>query len=96
MVRLSEIKLHNRETTIEAREDPVHPGGSMSHLPPIPNVEGYEGSNRAITTCRLPLQTVAIVDIQQHLANLDSMSTVVRDTLVSRAEPHPPDGQTSH
>ena len=65
----------------------------MYLLPPILNVEDYSGSDRAVTTCRLPLQTVGIVDIQQHLANLDSMSTVVRGTLVSRAEP-PPSGWT--
>ena len=50
-----------------------------------------KGSDRAVTTYRLPLQTVGIVDIQQHLTNLDTMSTLVRDTLVSRAEP-PPSG----
>ena len=65
----------------------------MYLLPPIPNVEDYSGSNKAVTTCRLPLQTVGIVDIQQLLANLDTMSTLVRDTLVSRAEP-PPSGWT--
>ena len=54
---------------------------------PIPNMEDYTGSDRAVTTCRLPLQTVDIVDIQQHLANLDTMSTQVSDTLVSRTEP---------
>ena len=59
----------------------------MYLLPPIPNVEDYSGSDRAITTCWLPLQTLGIVDIQQHLANLDTMSTLVRDTLVSRTEP---------
>ena len=42
---------------------------------------------------RLPLQTMGIVDIQQYLANLDTMSTIVRDTLVFRAEP-PPSGWT--
>ena len=57
----------------------------MYLLPPIPNMEDYSGSDRAVTTYRLPLQTVGIVDIQQHLANLDTMSTLVRDTLVSRA-----------
>ena len=61
----------------------------MYLLPPIPNVEDYSGSDRAVTTCRLPLQTVSIVDIQQLLANLDTMSTLVRDTLVSRAESQP-------
>ena len=54
-------------------------------------MEDYSGSDRAVTTCQLPLQTVGIVDIQQHLANLDTMSTLVRDTLVSRVEP-PPSG----
>ena len=52
-----------------------------------------KGSDRAVTTCWLPLQTVGIVDIQQLLANLDTMSTLARDTLVSRAEP-PPSGWT--
>ena len=41
MVRSSEIKLHNRETAIEQREEPVYPGGFMHLLPPIPNVEDY-------------------------------------------------------
>ena len=45
----------------------------MHLLPPIPNVEDYSGSDMAVTTCRLPLQTVGIVDIQQLLANLDTM-----------------------
>ena len=75
------------------REEPVHPGDFMYLLPPIPNVEDYSGSDRAVTTCRLPLQTVGIVDIQPHLTNQDTMSTLVRDTLVSRAEP-PPSGWT--
>ena len=63
----------------------------MYLLAPIPNVENYSGSDRAVTTYRLPLQIVGIVDIQQLLANLDTMSTLVRDNLVSRAEP-PPSG----
>ena len=63
----------------------------MHLLAPIPNVEDYKGSNRVVITCQLPLQTVGIVDIQQLLANLDTMSTLVRDTLVSRTEP-PPSG----
>ena len=65
----------------------------MHLLPPIPNVEDYSGSDRTVTTYRLPLQTMSIVDIQQLLANLDTMSTLVSDTLVSRAEP-PPSGWT--
>ena len=97
MVRSSKIKLHNRETTIEAT------GGARTprrlYVPPTPHTERgglLKGSDRAVTIFRLPLQTVGIVDIQQHLANLDTMSILVRDTLVSRVEPHPPDGQTSH
>ena len=65
----------------------------MYLLPPIPNVEDYSSSDRAVTTCRLPLQTVGIVDNPQHLANLDTMSTLVSDTLVSRVE-LPPSGWT--
>ena len=38
---------------------------------------------------RLPLQTMGIVDIQQLLANLDTMSTLVSNTLVSYVEPPP-------
>ena len=49
--------------------------------------------NRAVTTCRLPLQTVGKGDIQQHLTNPDTMSALVSDTLVYRAEP-PPFGWT--
>lgn len=45
--------------------------------------------NRVVTTCRLPLQTVGKGDIQQHLTNPDTMSILVRDTLVSRVEPPP-------
>ena len=45
--------------------------------------------NRAVTTFRLPLQTVGKGDIQQHLTNPDIMSTLVSDTLVSRTEPPP-------
>ena len=66
------------------------------YVPPIPHTECgglLKGTDRAVTTSRLPLQTVGIVDIQQLLANLDTMSTLVRDTLVSRVEP-PPFGWT--
>ena len=49
--------------------------------------------NRAVTTCRLPLQTVGKGDIQQHLTNPDTLSTLVSDTLVYHAEP-PPFGWT--
>ena len=50
------------------REESVHPDGFMYLLPFIPNEENYSGSDRVVTTCRLPLQTVGIVDIQQLLA----------------------------
>ena len=69
------------------------------YVPLTPHTECgglLKGSDRDVTTCRLPLQTVDIVEVQQHLANLDTMSTLVRETLVSRTEPHPQDGQTSH
>ena len=49
--------------------------------------------NRTVVTCRLPLQTVGKGDIQQHLTNPNTMSTLVSDTLVSHAEP-PPFGWT--
>ena len=66
----------------------------MYLLPPHTECGGLlKGSDRAVTTYRLPLQTVGIIDIQQHLANLHTMSTLVRDTLVSRVEP-PPSGWT--
>ena len=71
------------------REEPVYHGDFMYLLPPIPNVEDYSSSDRTVTTCRLLLQTVGIVDIQQHLANLDTLYILVKDTLVSRAEPLP-------
>ena len=48
---------------------------------------------RVVTTCRVPLQIVEKGVIQQHLTNTDTMSTLVNDTLVSRAEP-PPFGWT--
>ena len=96
MVRSSEIKLHNRETAIEATGGARTPRRLYVPPTPIPNVEDYYGSNRAVTTCRLPLQTMGIVDIQQLLANLDTMSTLVNDTLVFCTGPHPLDGQTSH
>ena len=50
--------------------------------------------NRVVTTCRLPLQTVGKVDSQQHLSNLDTLSTLVSDIVVSRAE-RPPFGWTN-
>ena len=89
MVRSSDIKLHNRETAIEATGGNRTPRRLYVPRTPIPNVEDYSGSDRAVTTCRLPLQTMGIVDIQQLLANLDTMSTLVSDTLVSRTDPPP-------
>ena len=80
MVRSSEIKLHNMETAIEAT------GGARTlrrlYAPPTPHTERGEllGPNKAVTTCRLSLQTVRKVDIQQHLANIDNMPTLVSDT----------------
>ena len=97
MVRSSEIKLHNRETAIEATRGARTP--RRLYVPPTPHTECgglLKGMDRAVTTCRLPLQTVGIVDNPQHLANLDTMSTLVSDTLVSRGSPHPSDGHTSH
>ena len=45
--------------------------------------------NRAVTTCRLPLQTVGKVDIQQHLFNPDTIPTLISDTLISHVESLP-------
>ena len=45
--------------------------------------------DRAVTTYRLPLQTVGKGDIQQHLTSLDTTFTLASDTLVSRIEPPP-------
>ena len=50
---------------------------------------GLLGTDRAITTFRLPLQTVGKIDIQQHLANPDTTSTLVGDTRISCADPPP-------
>ena len=94
MVSSSEIKLYNREIAIE-----VTGGGRTPrqlYVPPTPHTEHgglLKGTDMAVTTYRLPLQTVGIVDIQQLLAHLDTMYTLARDTLVSRAEP-PPSGWT--
>ena len=93
MVRSSEIKLHNRETAIEVTREARTP--RRLYAPPTPHTErgGLLKLEKAATTSRLPLQTVGIVDIQQLLANLDTMSTLVSDTLVSHVEP-PPSGWT--
>ena len=93
MVRSSAIKLHNRENAIEVTREACIP--RRLYAPPTPHTEhgGLLGLEQGVTTCRLPLQTVGIVDIQQLFANLDTMSTLVSDTLVSRAEP-PPSGWT--
>ena len=50
--------------------------------------------NRVVTICMLHLQTVEKDDIQQHLTNPDTVSTLLSDTLVSRAKP-PPFGWTN-
>ena len=93
MVRSSEIKLHNRETAIEATKGARTPRRLYVHPTPHTERGGLLGIEQGYTTCRLPLQTVRKVDIQQHLANLDTMSTLLSDTLVSRTEP-PPSGWT--
>jgi hypothetical protein len=49
--------------------------------------------NKAVATCRLPLQTIGKDDIQQHITNPDTISILVSDTLVSGAE-LPPFGWT--
>ena len=89
MVRSSEIKLHNRETAIEVTREARTP--RRLYAPPTPHTErgGLLGLGQSYHHCRLPLQIVGIVDIQQLLANLDTMSTLVSNTLVSRAEPTP-------
>ena len=46
----------------------------MNHLPPNQIWRITMAQNMAITTCRLPLQTIGKGDIQQHLINLDTMS----------------------
>ena len=56
-------------------------------------MEDYEGTDSAVTTCWLPLQTVGKDNTQQHLINPDTMSTLISDTLASRVEP-PPFGWT--
>ena len=93
MVRSSEIKLHNRETAIEVTREARTPRRLCA--PPNPHTErgGLLGLEQGCHHLPAPLQTVGIVDIQQLLANLDTMSTLVSDTLVSRAE-SPPSGWT--
>ena len=58
-------------------------------LPPKQTCRVMMAQNRAVTTCRLPLQTVGKGDIQQHLTNPNTMPTLISDTQVSRAEPTP-------
>ena len=88
MVRSSEIKLHNRETAIEVTREARTP--RRLYAPPTPHTERGEllGLEQG---CHHLSSPSGIVDIQQLLANLDTMSTLVRDTLVSRVEP-PPSG----
>ena len=93
MVRSSGIKLHNRETAIEAT------GGARTprrlYAPPTPHTERGRLLGLEQGCHHLPATSTnrGIVDIQQLLANLDTMSTVVSDTLVYRTEP-PPSGWT--
>ena len=47
---------------------------------------GLLGTDRAVTICQLPPQTMRKGDIQQHLTNLHTTPAVVSDTLVSHAE----------
>ena len=54
---------------------------------------GLLGTDRVVATYQLPLQTMGKGDIQQHLINLNTMSALISDTLVSRTEP-PPSGWT--
>jgi len=61
----------------------------MYLLPPQSGRGGLLGTDSVVTTCRLPLQTVGKGDIQRHLINLDTMPTLISDTLVFRAEPPP-------
>ena len=49
--------------------------------------------NRAVTTYRLPLQTMGKGDIQTHLTNPDTISILLSGTPVSHAGP-PPFGWT--
>jgi hypothetical protein len=67
----------------------------MDLLPPNRTWRITIAQNRTITTYRLPLQTVGKGDIEQHLINPNTMSTLINETLV-RADPHPLDGQTSY
>ena len=65
------------------------------YAPPTSQSEhgGLQGTDRTVTTCRLPLQIVRMGDIQQHLIDLDTTSTLINDTLVSHSE-RPPSGWT--
>ena len=64
------------------------------YVPPTPHTERgglLKGTDRAVTTCRLPLQTMGIVDIQQLLANLDTSkgySSVLRGAPTLRMDRH--------
>ena len=89
MVR--EIKLHNRKTAIEATGGACTP--RRLYVLPTPHTEcgGLLGLGQGCHHLPATSQSVAKGDIQQHLASLDTMSTLVRDTLVSRLEP-PPSG----
>ena len=92
MVRLSEIKLHNKETTIEVTREAHTP--RRLYAPPTPYTKRgglLKGTDWAVTTCWLPLQTVGIVDIQQLLANLDTSkgySSVLRGAPTLQMDRH--------
>ena len=77
MVRSSAIKLHNRETAIEVTREACIP--RRLYAPPTPHTERGEllGLEQG---CHHLSSPSGIVDIQQLLANLDTMSTLVSDT----------------
>ena len=89
MVRSSEIKLHNRETAIEATGGARIP--RWLYAPPTPHTEhgGLLGLEQGYHHLPATTESVGKGDIQQHLSSLDTTSTLVSDTLASRAEPPP-------
>src|SRR6185295_18817314 len=75
------MKLHNRYGTLWIFYPPNRTWGITM------------AENKNVTTCKLSLQTMIKGGIWQHLINPDTMSTLISDTIVSRAEP-PPFGWT--
>ena len=63
------------------------------YVPPTPQSErgGLLGLGQGCHHLSATSQSVVKGDIQQYLASLDTMSTLVSDSLASRAEP-PPSG----